>query len=119
MANIKNLTNFNHSKELMKLSIDKDEVVLTTKDELKDFFITYLEKEMELITLSMSNSSKKRLIEMFDEKLAIFQSQVSNHVEKKLEKAVEKIVTKILSSEIEAEIKRRVQAKLEEIKQKL
>jgi hypothetical protein len=119
MARITNLVEYNLSKELVKLSVDKDEVLLTTKDELKDFFLVYLEKEMDLISSSISQSSKRKLVEMIDEKLANFQNQVSNHVEQKLNKAVEKIITKILSSEIESEIKRRVNLKLDEIKQKL
>lgn len=119
MAAIKSLIDFNRSKELMKLSVDKDEVVLTTKEELRDFLVAYLEKEMETISSLISNSSKKKLVEMIDEKLAKFQGQVSTHVEQKMEKAAEKIVNKILSSEMEVEIKRRVAAKLEEIKQKL
>jgi hypothetical protein len=119
MARIRNVVAFNRDKELMKLSVDKDEVVLTTKEELKDFLVTYLEKEMDKVSSTISVSSKKKLIEMIDEKLTRFEGKILNHVEEKMEKVTERIITKILSSEIEGEIKRRVLVKLEEIKQKL
>jgi hypothetical protein len=119
MASLKNVVAFNRDKELMKLSVDIDEVMLTTKEELQDFLVTYLEKEMDKLTSSISVSSKKKLVKMIDEKLARFEGKILNHVEEKMEKVTERIITKILSSEMEAEIKRRVLAKLEEIKQKL
>jgi len=79
MARIRNVVAFNRDKELMKLSVDKDEVVLTTKEELKDFLVTYLEKEMDKVSSTISVSSKKKLIEMIDEKLTRFESNWKNN----------------------------------------
>jgi len=118
-VNKKDLSKFNHYKEMMKLDIGPDEVLLTTKEELKDFFITYLDKEFDLIAKNLSERSRKRLVESVEKNLSDFQNKIWEHVELKLEKVTETIITRMLSSKIEEEVKRRVDIRLQEIKNKL
>lgn len=114
MARIQNLKSYNETRDLIKVALENDEAVLLSREEIKDLFLAYLDKEYDLISTKIGNNQKKRLFKFIDEKIVNLQTILLKHIDEKFDKVSEKIITKLVSSEIELEVKNRVELKLNE-----
>ena len=74
---------------------------------------------MDLFSNDITQNTKKKLIDMINEKLAKLQETLLKHIDFKIDKIAENIAVRTINREMEEEVNRRVKKKLDDIKNAL
>jgi hypothetical protein len=120
MARLSNLPTFNlQRQEYVKLKNIEDETLVMSRDELKQFFVEYLEDDLNKITDNLSKKQKDAFSHLLLSKLSETEHKLLSSLNKKIDSVVENIVSRSTTRIIEEEVNKRVNIKLEKIKNML